>query len=148
MQDVVMCEDKRKNENTLIMHSEENSKILQWYSLDLKVMYTEEVPCKGQSDRVLSVAFQDLSQSLYSFGPQGTEAVYGVLCTDHILYFYIRIRARIELFHQIDLSGIEAQVKVWYMPLHKAWLTAGKDFKIRQWNVSPLAKKSLMDDDP
>ena len=31
MQDVLMCEDARKKENTLVMHSEENSTTIQWY---------------------------------------------------------------------------------------------------------------------
>ena len=61
MQDVVMCKDTRDNKKTLIMHSEENSASLQWYSLDLKVAYTETVPCRGETDRVLCIAFQDLS---------------------------------------------------------------------------------------
>ena len=30
------------------------------------------------------------------------------------------------------------------MPKHKAWLTAGKDFKLRQWNISPIAQKHEM----
>lgn len=38
------------------------------------------------------------------------------------------------------------QSKVWFLPQHKTWLTAGKDFKIRQWNVSPLAKTHLMEE--
>ena len=47
MQDVVMCLDACKKENNLIMHSEENSTTLQWYSIDLKVKHIEQVPCKG-----------------------------------------------------------------------------------------------------
>ena len=109
----------------------------------MDVVYTETVPCHGKTDRVLSIAYQDLSKSYYSFGPQGTDAVYAVLCTDHILYLYIRIRGRIELFSKME-TGPVMQIKVWYLPMHKAWLTAGKDFKIRQWNVSPLAKKHEM----
>lgn len=77
---------------------------------------------------------------MYAFGPQGTDAVYGVLCSDHTLYLYIRNRGRIELFHQIHLGKV-LQTRVWFMPKHKAWLTAGKDFKIRQWNISPIAQK-------
>lgn len=42
-----MCEDARTAENTLVMHSEENSTTVQWYALDLKVAYNEQVPCKG-----------------------------------------------------------------------------------------------------
>jgi len=96
------------------------------------------------SDRVLSIAHQDLSKSYYSFGPQGTDAVYGVLCSDRILYLYIRIRGRIELFHKVDTGGAEVQTKLWFLPKHKVWLTAGKDFKLRQWNISPLADKKEM----
>ena len=111
----------------------------------MKVAFTEQVPVHGQTDRVLSIAYQDLSKSFYSFGPQGTDAVYAVLCTDHILYLYIRIRGRIELFSKME-TGPVMQSKVWYLPQHKTWLTAGKDFKIRQWNVSPLAKTHLMEE--
>lgn len=89
-----------------------------------------QVPVKKKIHHVLHIAHQDLSQSLYSFGPQGTDAVYGVLCSDHILYFYIRNRGRIELFYQIDTGNV-VQGRVWFMSKHKAWLTAGTDFKIR-----------------
>ena len=74
-----------------------------------------QVPVKSKSDIVLSIAYQDLSKSLYSFGPQGTDAVYGVLCTDHTLYFYIRNRGRIEHFYQI-FTGEVMQTKVWFLP--------------------------------
>lgn len=54
------------------------------------------------------------------------------------MYFYIRNRGRIDLFSQID-TGEVLQDKVWFMPNHKAWLTSGKDYLIRQWNISPIA---------
>ena len=80
---------------------------------------------------------------MYAFGPQGTDAVYAVLCTDHTMYLYIRNRGRIELFSQIHVGKV-LQTKVWFMPKHKAWLTTGKDFLLRQWNISPIAQKHEM----
>ena len=147
MQDVIFCEDKTNRRNSLVMHSEQNSRQLQWYSLRMKSLKVMEVPCKSQNDRVLSIAHQDISESIYAFGPEGTDAVYGVLCTDHILYIYIRIKKDIQLFTQID-TGSVAQDKVWYMAQHKEWLTAGKDFKIRKWNISPIVPNKLKDNEP
>ena len=137
MMDVILCIDAKHKNKTLVMHSEENSTRLQWYELNLKPVYSESVPVKARTDKVLCIAHQDISKSLYAFGPQGTDAVYGVLCSDHTLYLYIRNRGRVELFYQID-TGKCLQTKVWFMPKHKAWLTSGKDFKIRQWNISTL----------
>ena len=82
---------------------------------------------------------------MYAFGPQGTDAVYGVLCSDHTMYFYIRNRGKIELFYQFNTGEVH-QTRIWFMPKHKAWLTAGKDFKIRQWNISPIAQHHQMGD--
>lgn len=130
MLDVIKCVDTKNKAKTVIMHSEENSTTVQWYGLNFKPICSMQVPVKEKTAKVLSIAHQDVSKSLYAFGPQGTDAVYGVLCSDHILYFYIRNRGRIELFFQIETGEI-MQTKVWFMPKHKAWLTAGKDFKIR-----------------
>ena len=99
MMDVIMCPDQRNKTKTVVMHSEENSTCVQWYGLNMKPVTSMEVPVKGKDSKVLCIAHQDISKSLYAFGPQGTDAVYGVLCSDHILYFYIRNRGRIELFH-------------------------------------------------
>ena len=57
------------------------------------------MPSKDPQAKVVSIAHQDISKNLYAFGPQGTDDVYGVLCSDNILYFYIRNRGRIELFY-------------------------------------------------
>lgn len=146
MQDVLLCVDTKNKAKTVVMHSEENSTTVQWYGLNFKPICNMQVPVKEKNARVLCIAHQDVSKSLYAFGPQGTDAVYGVLCSDHILYFYIRNRGRFELFHQIETTQQELQTKVWFMPKHKAWLTAGKDFKLRQWNISPIAQKREMGD--
>ena len=98
MMDVIFCHDERNREKTLVMHSEENSTTLQWYKLDLKPVCQHQVPVKAKVDKVLCIAHQDISKSLYAFGPQGTDAVYGVLCSDHTLYLYIRNRGHIYLF--------------------------------------------------
>lgn len=145
MLDVIMCPDQRNKAKTVVMHSEQDSTTVQWYSLDMKPITQMQVPVKKKTAKVLHIAHQDLSTSLYSFGPQGTDAVYGVLCADHTLYLYIRNRGRIELFYQID-TGPVAQGRVWFMKKHKAWLTAGVDFKIRQWNISPLVAKHEVGD--
>jgi len=115
---------------SMVMHTEENSTFLQWYNLKMKVCHMENVPVKGRTDKVLSIAYQDLSSSIYSFGPQDTDAVYGVLCSDHFLYLYIHLRGRIELFHKFDTGKI-MQTKVFFLPKHKAWVTVGIDFKLR-----------------
>ena len=71
--------------------------------------------------------------------------MYGVLCSDHVLYFYIRNRGKIELFYQFETGSNNVyHTKVWFLPKHKAWLTACKDFKIHQWNISPIAQKHEM----
>ena len=85
------------------------------------------MPVRAQTDKVIGIAHQDVSNEVYAFGPQGTDSVYGVLCSDHTLYFYIRNRGRIELFYQFNTGDVH-QTRVWFMPKHKAWLTAGKDF--------------------
>jgi len=115
MADAIICPNQKNQKKTVVMHSEVDSTTVQWYSLDLKPICSMQVPVKSKSDIVLSIAYQDLSKSLYSFGPQGTDAVYGVLCTDHILYFYIRNRGRIEHFYQI-FTGEVMQTKVWFLP--------------------------------
>ena len=138
MRDVVMCRDERKPSKSVVFHSEEDSTTVQWYGMDLKPIATHQVPVQNKTDKVLSIAYQDISKNLYAFGPQGSDAVYGILCSDHKMYFYIRNRGRIDLFSEID-TGEVLQDKVWFMPNHKAWLTAGKDHLIRQWNISPVA---------
>ena len=137
--DAILCEDERNSDNTVVFHSEQNSTTVQWYNLKLKPICTLHVPSKDVNAKVVSIAHQDISKNLYAFGPQGTDDVYGVLCSDNILYFYIRNRGRIELFYQIHVGEVR-QTKVWFMPKHKAWLTAGVDFNIKQWNISPIAQ--------
>ena len=99
MADVIMCHDAKHSEDTLVMHSEENSATVQWYTLSLKPLTSEQVPVRAQTDKVIGIAHQDVSNEVYAFGPQGTDSVYGVLCSDHTLYFYIRNRGKIELFY-------------------------------------------------
>ena len=55
------------------------------------------------------------------------------------MYIYVKVRERYELFRDIHLGKV-LQTKVWHLKNHKTWLTAGTDFLIREWNVSPLAK--------
>ena len=69
MRDVVMCRDERKPSKSVVFHSEEESTTVQWYGLDLKPIATHQVPVQNKTDKVLSIAFQDISKNLYAFGP-------------------------------------------------------------------------------
>ena len=58
-----------------------------------------------------------------------------------MIHVYLKTRSRIEFFRSIEMGPI-LQTKIWFLPNHNMWLTAGTDFKIRKWNFSPLAKNS------
>ena len=71
MQDVILCEgnDKEKGLVSCILHSEQNSKSLQWYDTNMKPIAALEVPINGLQGKILSIAYKDMQQETLSFGP-------------------------------------------------------------------------------
>lgn len=56
MADVIMCPDTKNKSKTVVMHSEQGSATLQWYSLDLKPITQMQVPVKKKIHHVLHIA--------------------------------------------------------------------------------------------
>ena len=144
MQDVIKCIEESsqggKNEDLTIFFSEQDSNTVQWYAPNLKPIKMVDVPVRNpNAHKVLSIAYQDMSSISFTFGPQGTTSIYAAVCSDNYMYIYAKVRGRYEFFRDIHLGNV-LQTKVWHLKNHKTWLTAGKDFLIREWNVSPLAK--------
>jgi len=95
------------------------------YDYDMKIIKKIEVPFKTAAF-ITSIA-NDEKNSLY------------VACgSDSILYFFVKSKVKYKFLKQINadkLAGCK-QVKVWYIYQKKIWITAGDDFKLREWDFS------------
>ena len=91
MQDVIICQGGsiEKGLTQCVLHSEENSKSLQWYDMNMKPMSTLEVPINGAQGKILSIAYKDMSNETLSFGPQGTVSLFVAAGTDFKLHLIV-----------------------------------------------------------
>ena len=77
--------------------------------------------------------------------------IYGVSCTDKKIYFFKQKQDQISQFASFNIGQITIQ-KMFYLPIHKTWLTAGKDllvhrFQIKSKNSLKLEKPMHLHDD-
>ena len=138
MQDVLLCEggNSDKGITRCVLHSEDNSKSLQWYDLNMKPITTLDVPINGAQGKILSIAYKDMQSETLSFGPQGTISLFVAAGTDFKLHLIVYGRGYYQYLRAVP-TGKVLQPKVWYLKKHKAWVTAGSDYMLRQWNLAP-----------
>ena len=62
----------------------------------------------------------------------------GLLGTDGRIFFYRSKSSTFMLMplFVIDASELAMQTHIWYLASHDVWLTAGKDFTLREWGLS------------
>ena len=66
-----------------------------------------DVPVKNpKAHKVISIAYQDMSQNSFTFGPQGTTSIYAAVCSDNYMYIYAKVRDRYEFFRDIHLGKV------------------------------------------
>ena len=56
--------------------------------------------------------------------------------TDFKLHLIVYGRGYYQYLRAVP-TGKVLQPKVWYLKKHKAWVTAGSDYMLRQWNLAP-----------
>jgi len=59
--------------------------------------------------------------------------IYAMTCTDHKIHLYQKGVVRIKKYNVLQAS--DWQQRIWYLPRCKKWITAGKDFRLREWDI-------------
>lgn len=64
--------------------------------------------------------------------------ILGLVASDGRLFFYQSKDEELRLRPSfiIDASELTLQTNIWYMDRHDVWLTAGKDFVLREWSIN------------
>ncbi|CDW71705.1 UNKNOWN [Stylonychia lemnae] len=111
----------------LIMSFEKHSKEVKFHTPDLRFKEKFQVPLRVEGF-ILGIDYSD------------SQLVFGCTASDSQLHFYIQTSKGIRFMKSIVTPGIQS--RIWHMPNHKCWITAGRDLKLRQWD--PFKTESLI----
>lgn len=95
------------------------------YDHNMKIVKKLEVPFKT-GGFIVSMAFDEKNN------------MYVVCGSDSVLYFFIKTKVKYKFLKKVEaekLAGCK-QLTIWYIHQKKLWLTAGEDFKLREWDFS------------
>lgn len=86
----------------------------------MKLIDKIKVPLKKEGF-ILGIGYNDSSQC------------FGCVGTDEMVHFYLQTSRGIHYYKGFDAKCIQA--KIWYLEKHQIWITAGRDFTFRQWDL-------------
>ena len=59
--------------------------------------------------------------------------IFACVGTDSIIHFWNYTEKKIKYFKEIAAGSVQS--RIWYLPLHRLWVTAGRDYFIRSWEI-------------
>ena len=108
--DVLYCEEKGNGTNKAhtetVIHSEQGSNCIQFYTPKMKVIKKLEIPVKIAKSVITGIAFRDMTRETSNFGPVGTSSFIAVTCSDAYIHIYAQIKNRLEYWKAINTEQI------------------------------------------
>jgi hypothetical protein len=91
---------------------------------------------------IKSIGFENFEIASQMSKLMKCHSIYAVSCSDNHIHVYTQNSNLIRYFGAF-YSGRVAQQKLWYLKLHKTWISCGKDLQLRKFNFSSKTKLRL-----
>jgi WD40 repeat protein len=117
----------------VIIHTEENQPILQFYTTEMQVLHRFSLPVEKKNVSVLCIAFQEFKLKKDVVGYSGSTALFVATCSDGCIYLYLKCMGEFRYWRCFSTGDV--QNKIWFLPVQKVWLTTTRDFKLQQWTM-------------
>lgn len=114
-----------------VMVLERFAKEFKLYDYNMNFVKKIELP-KQNNLFITSVAFDDNS------------LVYGVAATDKKVYFFKKGKVKYDFLYSIETPCV--QNKIWFIQNKQIWLSAGRDYKMRQYEIEKSSGKIMRED--
>ncbi len=59
--------------------------------------------------------------------------MFGCVGTDSSIHFWNYQDQKIRYLKTLNAGSVQS--RIWYLPLHKLWITAGRDYVLRSWEI-------------